>query len=54
MLLGIAGAFVGGLLYSLPTGVPFATGFDPGSFVVAVIGAAVLLLLYRAIAGRRA
>ncbi len=54
MLLGVASAFVGGLLYSLLTGVPFAAEFDLGSLVVAVIGAVVLLLLYRAIAGRRA
>ena len=54
MLLGVAGAFLGGFLYSLLTDVPFAAEFDLGSFVVAIIGAVVLLLLYRAIAGRRA
>jgi uncharacterized membrane protein YeaQ/YmgE (transglycosylase-associated protein family) len=53
MLIGVAGAFVGGLIYSLITGVPFAAEFDLGSMLVAVGGAIVLLLLYRAVAGNR-
>ena len=54
MLLGVAGAFVGGILFKLLTGRPWVTQFDLRSFVVAVIGAIVLLLIYRLIAGRRA
>lgn len=45
---GIVGAFIGGLL--LPND---ADTFDFGSFVAAVLGAVVLLLIVNAIAGRR-
>jgi len=54
MLLGVAGAFVGGFLYKLLTGQPRIFQFDLGSFVIAVIGAIILLLLYRLLTGRRA
>ena len=54
MLLGVAGAFVGGFLYELLTDRPQFFRFDLGSFVIAVIGAAILLLLYRLLTGRRA
>lgn len=54
MLLGVAGAFVGGFLYGLLTNQPFTARFDLGSLVVAVIGSIVLLLIYRLITGRRA
>jgi uncharacterized membrane protein YeaQ/YmgE (transglycosylase-associated protein family) len=54
MLLGIIGAFVGGFIFQLLTGRPDVTRFDLGSLVVAVIGAIVVLLIYRFIAGRRA
>ncbi len=54
MLLGVAGAFVGGFIFKLLTGHPQVIRFDIGSLVVAVIGAIVVLLIYRLIAGRRA
>lgn len=54
MLLGIAGAFIGGFIFELLTNRPDIIRFDFGSLVVAVIGAIVVLLIYRAIAGRRA
>ena len=54
MLLGIVGAFVGGFIFELLTGRPRVTEFDLGSLVVAVIGAIIVLLIYRLIAGRRA
>ena len=54
MLLGITGAFVGGFLYRLLTGREVFFRFDLGSLVVAVLGAIVILALYRLIAGRRA
>ena len=57
MLIGIAGAFVGGSLYSLFTDRPWSMQlmrFDLGSMFLAVIGAVVILALYRAVAGRRA
>jgi uncharacterized membrane protein YeaQ/YmgE (transglycosylase-associated protein family) len=54
MLLGVAGAFLGGFLYSYLTGRPYVAEFDLGSIAVAVGGAIVVLLLYRVVAGRRA
>lgn len=54
ILLGIAGAFLGGFLYSLFTGGPIDTQFDLGSFFVAVIGAVIILAIYRAVVGRNA
>lgn len=45
IILGIVGAFVGGLLVQFLTGTPFYFGFDIRSFVVAVIGSIVLLIL---------
>ncbi len=54
MLLGVAGAFVGGFLYRLLTGREVFFQFDLGSLVVAVLGAVVILAVYRLIAGPRA
>jgi uncharacterized membrane protein YeaQ/YmgE (transglycosylase-associated protein family) len=54
MLLGILGAFVGGFIFELLTGRPQAMRFDFGSLFVAIIGAVVVLLIYRLIVGRRA
>ena len=53
MLLGIAGAFIGGFIGRAIWGSPGVTGFDLGSFGLAVLGAFVLLFLYRIIVGRR-
>lgn len=50
-LLGIAGSFVGAYLGQM-VGIYPATGF--GRFVGAVIGAMLLLLLYRLIRGKKA
>jgi len=52
MLLGIAGAFVGGFVGHVIWGGGL-TGFDLGSFVLAVLGAIVLLFLQRVIEGRK-
>ena len=46
MLLGIAGALVGGFLGSM-IGFGSVTGFNLGSFLIAVLGAALLLWIYR-------
>ena len=43
IIVGVVGAFVGGLLVKLFTGSGFNFEFDITSFVVAVIGAVVLL-----------
>jgi uncharacterized membrane protein YeaQ/YmgE (transglycosylase-associated protein family) len=52
MLIGIAGAIVGGFIFSLFGG-GGVSGLNLGSIIVAVIGALVLLALYRMISGRR-
>lgn len=54
MLLGIAGAFIGGFIFEQLTGRPQVVRFDLGSLIVAIIGAIIVLLIYRLIAGRRA
>jgi uncharacterized membrane protein YeaQ/YmgE (transglycosylase-associated protein family) len=51
ILIGIAGAFVGGFVFSLLGGTVM-TGFSLWSIIVATIGAIILLLLYRLIASR--
>jgi uncharacterized membrane protein YeaQ/YmgE (transglycosylase-associated protein family) len=52
ILIGMLGAVVGGLAVSLlgSTGV---TGFNVWSILVATIGAIILLVLFRLVAGRR-
>ena len=48
MLLGVAGAFVGGFLYRLVTGTEVLYfGFDLKSLAIAVVGAVVVLAIYR-------
>jgi uncharacterized membrane protein YeaQ/YmgE (transglycosylase-associated protein family) len=53
IVVGIVGAIVGGVIFSVLGGTG-VTGFNLYSMFVAVVGAIVLLLVYRAIAGRRA
>ncbi len=48
ILLGIAGAFVGGFIGSR-LGLGTVTGFNLGSFFLATGGAVILLILYRMI-----
>jgi uncharacterized membrane protein YeaQ/YmgE (transglycosylase-associated protein family) len=52
VLIGMAGAVVGGFVVGLLGGTG-ATGFNIWSIVVATIGAIILLVIYRAIVGRR-
>ena len=52
VVLGVLGAVLGGFLGSL-LGFGNITGFDLRSFLLAVGGAILLLLLYRVLAGRR-
>ena len=52
VVLGVLGAVLGGFLGSL-LGFGNITGFDLRSFLLAVGGAIVLLLLHRVITGRR-
>ena len=48
ILIGIAGAFVGGFIGSL-LGLGAVTGFNIGSFLLAIGGAVLLLVLYSVI-----
>ena len=50
ILIGIAGAIVGGYLATL-LGLGAVTGFNLGSLAIAVVGAILLLLVYRKISG---
>jgi uncharacterized membrane protein YeaQ/YmgE (transglycosylase-associated protein family) len=52
MLIGVAGAILGGFI-GTALGFGGIEGFDLRSFLLAVGGAFLLLLLYRAISGRR-
>ena len=52
-LIGIAGAFIGGLITkALGFGDPIDEFFDFSTWLGAIIGSIVLLLIYRAVAGR--
>jgi uncharacterized membrane protein YeaQ/YmgE (transglycosylase-associated protein family) len=52
IVLGIAGAEVGGFLFSVLGAAP-VTGFNLYSMFVAVIGAIVVLWIYHVVVGRR-
>jgi uncharacterized membrane protein YeaQ/YmgE (transglycosylase-associated protein family) len=51
ILIGIVGAFLGGFIFSLFGGAG-VSGFNIWSILVATVGAIVLLLIYRLVAGR--
>jgi uncharacterized membrane protein YeaQ/YmgE (transglycosylase-associated protein family) len=53
IVLGIVGALIGGFIFN-SLGEPSVTGLNIWSFVVATIGAIILLVLYHAFTGRRA
>lgn len=52
IILGVIGAFVGGLAIELLGGEGF-TGFNLWSFLVAFVGALLLLVIKRALSGRK-
>mgnify|MGYP001772980779 CR=1 FL=1 len=52
IIIGIVGAFIGGFIGTRIFGLPGVTGFNLHSFVIAIIGAIVLLLLYRLVIKR--
>ena len=54
MLLGIIGAVIGGFLGSRIFGIGLQTFWNLQTWIVAIIGALILLVIYRLIAGRRA
>ena len=49
LLLGVAGAILGGWITSLITGVNLMSGINPTSIIVALIGAIVVIFIYRLI-----
>lgn len=51
ILLGIAGAFLGGFIGSF-LGLGNVTGFNIGSLLLAIGGAILLLVIYRAVKGK--
>jgi uncharacterized membrane protein YeaQ/YmgE (transglycosylase-associated protein family) len=53
VLLGIIGAVIGGFLAGRVLGVADVTGINVESIVVAVIGAVIVVALYRGLSGRR-
>lgn len=52
VIVGIVGAFIGGLVVELVGGTGF-TGFNLWSFIVAFVGAVILLLIVRLVTGSR-
>jgi uncharacterized membrane protein YeaQ/YmgE (transglycosylase-associated protein family) len=52
LLLGIVGAAVGGWLSSILFGVDLTTGFNLTTLIVSVIGAVIVVALYRLITRR--
>lgn len=50
IVVGIVGAFIGGLIFSAFGSTGF-TGFNLWSFIVALVGAVILLLIVRAVRG---
>lgn len=53
ILLGIAGAVIGGWIGRAIWGSPGVNGWDVGSFGLAILGAIILLAVYRVAIGRR-
>ena len=53
IIVGIAGAFIGGFLYSLLTGNEFIAQFNITSFIVSVVGAVLLLFFLTGVRRRR-
>ena len=53
IIVGIVGAFVGGWLYSLITGHTLVVGWNWTAFIVAVLGAILLLAVLNLLFGRR-
>jgi uncharacterized membrane protein YeaQ/YmgE (transglycosylase-associated protein family) len=52
IVLGIVGALVGGFIVGILTRQDFTSHFNIGSMIVAIIGAIVVLLIYRMVASR--
>lgn len=53
IVLGIVGAFVGGITWGLISGDDFVAEFSLGTFLIATLGAIIILAIYRALTGAR-
>lgn len=53
LLLGVVGSMVGGWLTSLFLGVDLTSGFNLPSLIVSVLGAVLVVAIWRLITGRR-
>lgn len=53
VLIGIAGSFVGGILSSVLTGSAIGGAIHPSGLIMSIIGAIILLLVYRQFEGKR-
>ena len=53
LIVGIVGAFIGGLVVSSLLGFRYAEGFNLPSIVVATLGAVILLAVFGGFQGRR-
>ncbi|HNP87100.1 MAG: GlsB/YeaQ/YmgE family stress response membrane protein [Chloroflexi bacterium SZAS-1] len=53
VVLGIIGSVVGGWVSSLLFGVDMTTGFNLTTLIVSVIGAVIVVAIYRAVMARR-
>jgi uncharacterized membrane protein YeaQ/YmgE (transglycosylase-associated protein family) len=53
IVLGIVGAIVGGFIAGSVLGIADVTGLNITSIIVAVVGAIIVVAVYRAVAGRR-
>jgi uncharacterized membrane protein YeaQ/YmgE (transglycosylase-associated protein family) len=53
IIIGIIGALVGGFLAGILLGGDFVTGFNFTTLIVSIIGAIVVIALYRLITGQR-
>ncbi len=54
IIVGILGALIGGFLAGLLFDSPGVTGFNISSFIIAVLGAVILLMIKGAVTGRKA
>ena len=53
ILLGIVGALIGGFIAGQLLGGDYITGINPTTLIVAVIGAIIAVVAYKALLGRR-
>lgn len=54
IVLGVVGAFIGGIVWGLISGDDFVAEFSIGTLLIATLGAVIILAIYRALSGRAA